>query len=485
MGCNQSSDAQWASPTLKQNMQDAPIDGKTIEDYLELEKQIADAETSSPGLVLQQIKDQRAHLKMRTEQQKMIYQTLQQQTDIMRKNEKLADIINEDDTEEKMKDRILSLAEENSSVEARDIYAALNSKEIALQELENLKEQNDNLDKELETAEKQAKSLQELYQRQDALISRIFGGAYGSGQENELENQLDQHEEMRNRIVEANFKWKQAQLMVDYAYKQLKEAVKQWMLLPNINSQNLEERYGIACIARNNLVAASQNIQGAQGYLNTVQFPYCSPPEVATLNKATAYIFTDMQTVDRHEHALECYTITSKRCGALLQWINQVVHNTIAADLDDINKKVKESSMSLRTERVRLLQVKAKEITGEDLDITVQDINTDVKVELNLNALALTEGIDPSLLATLTANDLERLKIIADDDLAPPPSQEDIFGQVDAIKEQYVEDNEKLIHQLQENQARVQDNLNEKLRNRRQRRARKNLEEKERDALAA
>ena len=45
------------------------------------------------------------------------------------------------------------------------------------------------------------------------------------------------------RIVEANFKWKQAQLMVDYAYKQLKEAVKQWMLLPNINSQNLEERY--------------------------------------------------------------------------------------------------------------------------------------------------------------------------------------------------------------------------------------------------
>ena len=40
-----------------------------------------------------------------------------------------------------------------------------------------------------------------------------------------------------------------------------------------------------------------------------------------------------------------------------------------------------------------ILQVKAKEITGEDLDITVQDINTDVKVELNLNALALTEGI--------------------------------------------------------------------------------------------
>ena len=40
--------------------------------------------------------------------------------------------------------------------------------------------------------------------------------------------------------------------------------------------------------------------------------------------QATAYIFTDMQTPDRHGHALECYTVTSKRCGALLQWIHQV-----------------------------------------------------------------------------------------------------------------------------------------------------------------
>ena len=40
--------------------------------------------------------------------------------------------------------------------------------------------------------------------------------------------------------------------------------------------------------------------------------------------QATAYIFTDMQTTDRHHHAFECYNVTAKRCGALLQWINQV-----------------------------------------------------------------------------------------------------------------------------------------------------------------
>ena len=80
----------------------------------------------------------------------------------------------------------------------------------------------------------------------------------------------------------------------------------------------------MASIARNNLVAAAQNIQGAQRYLSNVEFPYCAPAEVTTLNKATAYIFTDMQTVERHQHAMDCYSTTAKRCGALLQWINQV-----------------------------------------------------------------------------------------------------------------------------------------------------------------
>ena len=61
-------------------------------------------------------------------------------------------------------------------------------------------------------------------------------------EENQLEERLDQHEELRNRIVEANFKWKQAQLMVDYAYKQLNESVKKWESLTQIEEGKLEER---------------------------------------------------------------------------------------------------------------------------------------------------------------------------------------------------------------------------------------------------
>ena len=42
---------------------------------------------------------------------------------------------------------------------------------------------------------------------------------------------------------------------------------------------------------------------------------------------------------------------------------------------------------------VKIFQIKAKEITGKDIEIDVGDINTDVNVEVNLNDLARTDGI--------------------------------------------------------------------------------------------
>ena len=70
-----------------------------------------------------------------------------------------------------------------------------------------------------------------------------------------------------------------------------------------------------------------------------------------------------------------------------------MVTQTISRDLDEINAKVKEASLNLRKERVRLIKMKVKEELGKDIDISVADVNTDVRVNLNLNDLAKTEGI--------------------------------------------------------------------------------------------
>lgn len=57
------------------------------------------------------------------------------------------------------------------------------------------------------------------------------------------------------------------------------------------------------------------------------------------------------------------------------------------------------------------------------------------------------------MLATLTAKELEMLRTISQDDLAPPPSQEDIFGQIDAVKKQFEEDHELIARQFEENKV--------------------------------
>jgi hypothetical protein len=96
-------------------------------------------------------------------------------------------------------------------------------------------EQQNNIENEIRELEYKAEALQDLYNEQEQLLSQIFGGAYGSEEENRLESILDQTEEMRNRIVEANFKWRQAQMMVDYAHKQLEFSVQKWADIDNID----------------------------------------------------------------------------------------------------------------------------------------------------------------------------------------------------------------------------------------------------------
>ncbi len=101
--------------------------------------------------------------------------------------------------------------------------------------MKNLKEQQNNLENEIKQTEDKDKKLQALYAEQEELLSQIFGGAYGSEEENKLESQLDQYEELRNRIVEANFKWRQSQMMIDYAHKQLEFAVTKWAEIETID----------------------------------------------------------------------------------------------------------------------------------------------------------------------------------------------------------------------------------------------------------
>ncbi len=65
------------------------------------------------------------------------------------------------------------------------------------------------------------------------------------------------------------------------------------------------------------------------------------------------------------------------------------------------------------------------------------------------------------------------------------PTNEQLFGErLEALKKEYEEDKERLSHLQQENQHKQKQSLEEKLNARKQRRARKHVEEKEKTAYA-
>ena len=89
---------------------------------------------------------------------------------------------------------------------------------------------------------------------------------------------------------------------------------------------------------------------------------------------------------------------------------------------------------------------------------------------------------DPVLLSTLSESELE--SILNNDEMAPPPSQEMIFGEaVNAKINELTEDQKRLQELQQEDAEEVKRKLEGKLAARRQRRARKALDQKEAEHL--
>jgi hypothetical protein len=81
--------------------------------------------------------------------------------------------------------------------------------------------------------------------------------------------------------------------------------------------------------------------------------------------------------------------------------------------------------------------------------------------------------------------ELQRL-LMVDEDLAPPPSNGDIFGErLEALTNDLQADQKRLVQQEEETHGKVKNHLEEKLQARRKRRARVNLEQKEAEAFKA
>ncbi|XP_037090419.1 uncharacterized protein LOC119110622 isoform X1 [Pollicipes pollicipes] len=467
------------------------VDRETVEEYLQTEREIGEARRADPQ-VLSQLEMKTEALDKMTQKVERLEREYGDLQALAEKEKADVDQLEKPDVKKFLVEQ--GKLEEKMTKEQEEYIDALQKKEIAKQARDEAVRQKENIQKEVDQLQSKAARLQNLYTKQDALLSKIFGGEYGSDLENKLEEELDALEAQKARIMEANFKWRQAQMMMEFACRQLAVAVQKWQDLPDIPDTSLEVRYTMAAEARNNLVAASQNIEGAHRYLSNVEFPYCNPDEVDTLNKATSYVFTDMQSEERHSHAGQCYEITHKRAAALLQWFDQVLTTTIMEDLAQVNKRVKETSLALRQERIRLIKLKAKEIWGADVDV---DIDAGVSADdEDLNAMMMQGVSDSEVAKTEETADGPRAKTpppLTAEEMAPMPSNEAIFGlsyeqfkeDLDNMREQHETEVDHFMRGQERQADKIRGDLEAKLNARRRNRAMRNLEERQKRELAA
>lgn len=366
--------------------------------------------------------------------------------------------------------------DQSMSKEKAEYLEALNREELIKKQLDTIQPQLGEMEKELKKEKGGIEELEKMCQEQEDLLSKIFDGAYGSELENKLESDLDLVREKRQRIGNAKYKWTNGRILLEHACNQLAFANKRWTDIKN-TSLNMQEKYVIATEARNNLIAAIQNLQSCQKYLDNIDFPYCKPNEVQTLEKATNNIYVDMQSPDRHKHAGECYNVTHRRAAALLQWFDNVINTVIEKDIMESTKEEAEASKKLRAERIKLLKEKV-ESQGMGGQVAIDDSERSLELamcdgeeeDVEIQAVIFkADGEDDNSLCP--AQDVPPAPTpVPLSELAPPPNNEALFGNIEQLKKQHEKEISDFQKAQEMNKARLQQGLEAKLAARRNRR---------------
>uniref|UniRef100_A0A915C8K2 Uncharacterized protein n=1 Tax=Parascaris univalens TaxID=6257 RepID=A0A915C8K2_PARUN len=294
-----------------------------------------------------------------------------------------------------------------------------------------------------EIYKEQCDNLKELHEKQDQLLTTIFGPDYASEKENRLEAALDDATEWQQRVSLAKFKWTNGRVLLVHACTQMAFGITRWTELEHIDPGNTRMRYFAAAEARNNFIAATQNVQSCRVYLGKVHFPYCTEEEMSLMNEALNSAFNDIQTNATLKKSLDVYKTTHKKLASLLQWFDKVINDTILKDLDKADNEIAKKQKQLREERLALMKKKVKSELGHELKISYDEADVDNDFENEILALEAEKVNDQD---GLPGNDLSEILNLSQPDgrqpspvpkLAPIPDKDTLFGDVKQKLDEY------------------------------------------------
>jgi len=296
----------------------------------------------------------------------------------------------------------------------------------------------------------------DLFNEQMDILYSTYEGEEGSALENELEAQCKELEEQKEILKSALNKWSNSRFLLVYAFNQLQCSEVRWSDLMKMDINN-PEKVIPATEVRNNLIAAYQNLVNTRSYLKNVTFPYCTDDDLKTLQSLSAGSYQDMLSVERQRYCLNIIQELRKRCYKLNQWFDQVIKSTLVVDYSKVLEELGIRTKELKDERINLLKIKIKEKTGKDVDVNLFNVvpakdlteGDTVLEKVNSDANKINQEIGDNKDADKKSNanddDAASNKNVKREetmDLPPPPSKDQILGDIEQIKAQYREQTE-------------------------------------------
>ncbi|KAI6174898.1 hypothetical protein M3Y97_00972500 [Aphelenchoides bicaudatus] len=422
-------------PKVKKSVEKITLNDEVVEEFINLEKDIFRYEHKN---VLKKYENKTIfadEIKKTVDQLEATYKELKKQTE-----KEKADVENIEQPSVKSFLKQQGTYDERMEKEKKEYLDALNKQEVAEKELRGSKLQYERAAKIAEIYKMQTDKLNELYDKHDRMLLGIFGPNYASAKENQLEAELDDAIEWQQRVSLAKFKWTNGRVLLVHASTQMAFGITRWKELSDIDASNTRMRYFAAAEARNNFIAAGQNVQSCRVYLGRVKFPYATEEEMALMEQAIQNAFTDIQSNASLKKALGVYQNTHKKIAALIQWFDKVINDTILKDLDKANTNVAKKQKQLREERLALMKQKVKEEFGRDLKIKY-DKNVPDETEEELLALEADQvkdqqdlpGKDLKEILNLSQPDGQETSGLSVGRLAPIPTKDALFGKLQFV----------------------------------------------------
>lgn len=284
-----------------------------------------------------------------------------------------------------------------------------------------------------------------LFNEQMNILYSIFNGQDGSKLEAELESKMKDIDENCEIFKSALNKWSNSKFLLVYAYNQLQCSESRWQDLIQMDIKSPEKTIP-ATEVRNNLKAAYENILATREYLKVVEFPYLSTDsELLSLKNLSESSYKDMLTTGKQEKTLKTIQHFLKKCLKLNMWFDQVIQNSLAVEYSKSLEDFDIISRNLREERIKILQIKIKERFNKDVDVNLFDVvpkknliqNDTVLEKVYSNSNVINQKINGQKDESGSEN-----RPNSTYEMPPPPSKEQILGDIEEIKAKYKEQTE-------------------------------------------